>query len=63
MLTLKGRPIRSAVPMQTTSKTNLAALPVGRMPKAPKLRMRTAGIETLQIVIALLLIAVSETAL
>jgi hypothetical protein len=63
MLTLKGRPIRRAVPMQITSKRNLVVLPVGRMPTAPQLRIRTAGMDTLKRLIADLLNAVSYTAL
>jgi hypothetical protein len=63
MLTLKGRPKRSAVPMQITSKANFVVLPVGRMPTAPQLRIRMAGMDTLKRLIAVLLKAVSYTAL
>ena len=62
MLMLKGRPILNAVPMQTISSNVLAPFPVGRMPIAPRVRMMTAGIVRLHVLIAALLRAVSLTA-
>lgn len=62
MLTLNGRPTRNAKAMQATSSAYLVILPVGRMPTAPNNKIKTAGMQTLEILIALLLNAVSVTA-
>ena len=63
MATEAGKPIRSAMVTQLTSKANLDGLDFNLIPIAPTVSISEAGITQLDIVITDLDMAVSVTAL